>query len=246
VPVDTAAPVVTGTAKAGSALTCSKGTWTNSPLIYLYQWSRDGTPIAGATTSSYTIKSTDEQLTLTCTVSAANQKGAGAPATSRGIAVAVAKVKGCPAATGTLSGSKLGLVKLGMTRTQARHAYTKSSNRGKKHEDFFCLTPIGVRVGYGSQSVPKNLRDRVIWASTASAYYAVHGIRVGATVTAATKAIKLTGPYKVGLNTWYFAADGAANAVFKTRGGLIQEIGIAEKSLTTNKKTDLIFLRSFS
>jgi hypothetical protein len=25
-----------------------------------------------------------------------------------------------------------------------------SSNRGKKYEDFFCLTPIGVRVGYGS------------------------------------------------------------------------------------------------
>jgi hypothetical protein len=34
------------------------------------------------------------------------------------------------AATGTLSGTTLGLVRLGMTRGQARHVYTRSSTRG--------------------------------------------------------------------------------------------------------------------
>ena len=133
-----------------------------------------------------------------------------------------------------------------MTPTQARHSYTKSSNRGAHFEDFFCLTPIGVRVGYGSPRLPKVDRDKVIWASTSSAFYAVDGIRVGATVSAATKALKLTRPLKVGLNTWYLAPEGSANAVLKTRGGLIQEIGIGDKSLTNSAKADKNFLRSFS
>jgi hypothetical protein len=152
----------------------------------------------------------------------------------------------CPAATGSLSATKLGLVKLGMTRTAARHAYTKSSNHGRKYADFFCLTPIGVRVGYGSPAVAKSLRDKVIWASTSSAYYTVKRIRVGATVAAAAKLVKLAGPFKVGANTWYFARNGASNAIFKVRRGVIEEIGIATKALTIGKKAELKFLKSFS
>ena len=132
-----------------------------------------------------------------------------------------------------------------MTRTQARRSYTKSSNRGAHYEDFFCLTPIGVRVGYGSPRLAKRDRDKVIWASTSSAFYAVDGIRVGATVIAASKAMKLTGLLKVGLNTWYVGPEGSANAVLKTRGGLIDEIGIADKSLTNSAKADKKFLHSF-
>ena len=69
----------------------------------------------------------------------------------------VTTIRGCPLATGRLSGQTLGLVKLGMTRAQARHAYTHSSDRGKRYEDFFCLTPIGVRVGYASPALLKTL-----------------------------------------------------------------------------------------
>jgi hypothetical protein len=75
-----------------------------------------------------------------------------------------------PAATGKLSGTTLGLVRLGITRARARRAYAHSSDRGKKYEDFFCLTPIGVRIGYASpallKTLPKSrrkpLNDRVI------------------------------------------------------------------------------------
>ena len=132
-----------------------------------------------------------------------------------------------------------------MARAQARHEYTKSSDRGKKYEDFFCLTPIGVRVGYGSTKLPKKYADHVIWASTSSAYYTVNGVRVGATVAAAAKTLKLTGPIHVGLNDWYLAANGAATAVFKVRSGVIQEIGIGDKSLTNTTKADKTFLKSF-
>jgi hypothetical protein len=60
------------------------------------------------------------------------------------------------------------------------------------------------------------------------------------------KALKLTGPYTVGANTWYLARAGAANAIFKTRQGLVQEIGIADRALTNSTKADKTFLRSFS
>ena len=245
---------MSGTAKAGHKLTCSEGSWTGAPTSFAYQWYRDGTPIRGATSSTYTVQKSDEELILTCAVTTSNAKGAARPADSKGTAVPVPKVKGCPAATGTLSGSDLGRLRLGMTRAQARHAYTKSSNRGKRYEDFFCLTPIGVRAGYGSpallEAVPKTKRGadegRVAWASTASAYYAAHGIRVGATISAAGKVLKITGPFKIGLNDWYLAPNGASTAVLKVRGGLIQEIGIADKSLTNSTKADKRFLRSFS
>lgn len=245
-PANIGAPSISGTAGAGQTLTCAYGTWTNSPTGYAYQWLYDGTPIQGATRSTYVVVSVDEGLSLTCTVIASNAKGAGAPATSAPVPVPVPKVKNCPAATGNLFGPWLGRVRLGMTRAQARHAYTRSSTRGKRYEDFFCLTPIGVRVGYGSKHVPKAFRKKVIWASTSSAYYALRGIRVGATIAAAGKSLKLAGPYKVGRNSWYLTADGAANGIFKVRAGLIEEIGIAERKLTGSTAARKRFLHSFS
>ena len=156
-PLNTTRPTITGAAKAGTTLTCSHGTWTESPTTYAYAWAIYGTPIAGATGSTYTVQAGDEQLTITCTVTASNRAGAGAPATSNGLAIPVPKVKGCPAASGKLSGTTLGLVRLGMTPAQARHAYTHNSTRGSKYKDFFCLTPNGVRVGFGSPALLKTL-----------------------------------------------------------------------------------------
>ena len=247
-------PSITGSARAGKAVVCATGSWTNSPTAFTYRWSRDGTPIVGATGVSYRVRTSDEGLTLTCTVTASNAAGAGAPATSKGVAVPVPFVRGCPRATGRLRGTTLGLVRLGMTPTLARHAYRRSSRRGKRYEEFFCLTPIGVRVGYGSPALLKPLspglrkrvRGRVVWASTASAYYSVHGIRAGATVAAAAKALKLGRPFHIGLNFWYLAPNGSSTSVLKVRHGIVQEIGIGDKRLTRGHKAQLSFLRSFS
>jgi hypothetical protein len=153
-----------------------------------------------------------------------------------------------------VSGQRLGLVKLGMTRAQVRRAYTHSSDRGKRYEDFFCLTPIGVRVGYASPALLKTLRAserkrykaRVVWASTSNPFYAVRGVRPGATVAAARKHLKLTGPFHIGLNFWYLATHGPSTAVLKVRHQIVQEIGIADKALTKSHKAQRRFLRSFS
>jgi hypothetical protein len=161
---------------------------------------------------------------------------------------------GCPHATGRLSGKTLGSLRLGMTRAQARHAFAHSSDRGKRYEDFFCLTPIGVRVGYPSlkllATLPRRQRHlvsgRVIWASTSNPYYSLRGVRPGAALALARRRLRLGRGYHVGLNWWYFGPNGASRALLKVRHGIVQEIGIAEDSLTRTHKAQLTFVNSFS
>jgi hypothetical protein len=251
-PVNTKPPVIKGTAKAGKKLSCSEGSWTNSPTGYSYQWNRDGTPLAGATGSTYTVTILDEGTALTCTVTASNPGGE-TSATSKGLKIPVPFVEKCPAATGGISGETLGLIRLGMTRTQAHHEYTRSSDRGKQYEDFFCLTPIGVRVGYGSpkllriltKSERKQLENRVVWASTSNPHYALDGVRPGESLADASVRLHTEAPFHIGLNYWYLARKSNLTAVLKVRHGTVEEIGIADNSLTKTRVTQRVLMNSF-
>jgi hypothetical protein len=84
VPVNTSAPVISGSTTIGSVVSCSTGTWTNSPTSYTYQWKRNGTAIAFATSSTYTLVSGDSGQSITCTVTATNTGGS-ASATSNAV-----------------------------------------------------------------------------------------------------------------------------------------------------------------
>ncbi len=251
--IDVSLPRISGKPRAKSTLTCATGSWSNGPYGYTYQWNRNGTPIQGATKSSYKVQALDEGSTLTCSVVALNIAGKSDPATSHGVKVPVPHVKGCPAATGKISGTRIASLRLGMTRKQARHVYKKSSTRGFKYKDFFCLTPEGVRVGYGSpallKSLPPNRRTefsgKVVWASTSNPIYAIKGVRAGATLTAARKHLKLGRAIHLGLNDWYLAPDGASTAVLKVRHGLVEELGIADKALTKTRAAQRTLMASF-
>lgn len=83
-PVNTVAPVVSGTETVGQTLTATNGTWTGSPTItYTYQWqnSVDGEgswlDIAGADEATYLLDAADEGLYVRCVVTATNSQGAG-------------------------------------------------------------------------------------------------------------------------------------------------------------------------
>ncbi len=244
-------PRIVGTAKAGRTVICSTGSGTTNPSAFSYRWSRNGTPIVGATSPTYKVQKIDEGNALTCTVIATN---AGAPSTSASVRVPVPAVARCPAATGKLRGTRVGLINLGMTRTQTRHAYRRSSTRGSRYQEFFCLTPIGIRAGFASPKVLMNvsgaqrssLQGHVIWISTASAFYAIDGVRPGATVAAAGARLRLLTPFAIGANRWYLAPAGSVTAVLKVRGGVVQEIGIANKRLTKTRTAQRAFLTSFS
>jgi len=80
-PVNSSPPVISGTTTIGSVLTSTFGGWTNSPTSYAFQWNRNGSPIASATTSSYTLVQADSASAITCVVTATNAFGS-TPSTS--------------------------------------------------------------------------------------------------------------------------------------------------------------------
>src|SRR5882724_5073679 len=78
VPANTSLPSISGSAKDGSLLTASHGSWTNSPTSYAYAWQRCDTDggacaaITGATSKQYTATSADVGHRLRVTVTATN------------------------------------------------------------------------------------------------------------------------------------------------------------------------------
>jgi len=89
--VNTALPTITGTAQVGQTLTASTGTWTNSPTSYAYQWNSNGSPIGGATNSTYVFQTSDLSGYITVTVTAMNSVGVSAPATSLAFGLNISK-----------------------------------------------------------------------------------------------------------------------------------------------------------
>lgn len=73
-PENTAAPSVTGTPETGQTLTCANGTWTGADS-FTRQWQRDGSPISGATSSTYVLQGADEGHAIRCRVTAHNEAG---------------------------------------------------------------------------------------------------------------------------------------------------------------------------
>ena len=76
IPVNTVAPVISGTTTLGSVLTTTNGTWTAKPAAtYTYQWKRNGLDIDGATNSTYTLVNEDGASNIFCKVTATNEFG---------------------------------------------------------------------------------------------------------------------------------------------------------------------------
>ena len=81
-PVNSVAPVISGSAIVGQNLTCTTGTWSGSPTSYFYQWNANASPIANATANVFTLTSTQTGANMTCSVIAQNIAGNSSPATS--------------------------------------------------------------------------------------------------------------------------------------------------------------------
>ncbi len=85
-PLNTAAPVLSGTVAVGQTLSCSEGSWANSPSTLTYSWLRGETVITGQTGSTYVVQAADQGQTITCEVTASNAGGQAA-AKSSGLAI---------------------------------------------------------------------------------------------------------------------------------------------------------------
>ncbi len=91
-PINTVAPVVTGTTTLGTVLSCSQGTWTNKPGSYGFQWYRAGTPIGGATAPIYTKTLSDVGQALSCLVTATTAGVSASQASSNSITPAISRM----------------------------------------------------------------------------------------------------------------------------------------------------------
>lgn len=80
-PVNTVPPVISAATDLleGSTLNTTDGTWSANPApTFAYRWTRNGTPIAGATSSSYVIQAADIGQTIRSEVQATNSEGSSA------------------------------------------------------------------------------------------------------------------------------------------------------------------------
>jgi hypothetical protein len=95
-PVNSVAPVVSGTAQSGQTLSSTTGTWVGVVDSYSYQWQRGAgssySNIGGATSSTYTVTSGDSGYLLRCQVTATNVTGTSDPASSNATAVVPGQV----------------------------------------------------------------------------------------------------------------------------------------------------------
>ncbi|MFZ0381759.1 MAG: hypothetical protein WCD11_11310 [Solirubrobacteraceae bacterium] len=95
-PVNTAAPTISGATIAQQTLTGVHGSWTSNPTTYSDQWEdcdtagNSCTTIARATGLSYTLKPSDVGHTIRLVETASNAAGAGQPANSAPTAVVIA------------------------------------------------------------------------------------------------------------------------------------------------------------
>jgi len=121
-PVNTVAPVVSGTATFGQTLTTTNGTWTGAPApTFTYQWQRGVGNISGATSSTYVLVAADVGNTVRCVVTATNAVApGGVSANSNSTATVAAAVPGAPTiGTATATGS-----------TTATVSYTAPASNG--------------------------------------------------------------------------------------------------------------------
>lgn len=75
-PANTVLPTITGTAKVGTVLTSTTGTWTGTPVpAYARQWLADGAVILGATAATFTPGASQLGKVISVRVNATNAMG---------------------------------------------------------------------------------------------------------------------------------------------------------------------------
>jgi hypothetical protein len=249
-PAPVSAPVITGTAAIGATLACSTGAWSSSPVSYAYQWNRAVAPIANATAATYTVQAADQGHKLSCTVTATNSGGA-IQTISAGVSIPRTSAPVCAPATGAITRSALGPLKLGATRAQARQALRSYRSSGDLIDSFCLAGGQSIRAAYATTKLASIARThaaqvsgRVVLALTASGHYALKGVRPGMRVAAAAKHVKLGHALRIGANVWYVIPGAGANGVVEARGGVIRAVGIADKRLSTGQAAQRRLLAS--
>jgi hypothetical protein len=151
----------------------------------------------------------------------------------------------CARPVGRIRGKTVGRTRLGRGRRRNRRAFTKYT-RPRGSMERFCLSDgRHTRIGYPpgrllkrlGRSLRRQVKGEAVLIMTSSDHYSIRGIHPDDSVRELRRRFgkKLRGPFKVGRRTWYIAAGGSSRLVFKTRGRMVLEVGLANSRLTRGR-----------
>jgi hypothetical protein len=160
----------------------------------------------------------------------------------------------CLSPSGLVSGNRVGPVALGEPRADVRAQLRYFSTKHRVSMDYLCLTGGGIRVGYPSAALLRSLSPserartagRLVLVLTSNPIFALDGVRPGARLAAAARRLRLGRGIQIGLNTWYVVASRTVNGVLKIRHGVVQEIGLVDRRLTSGRAQSRRLLGSFT
>lgn len=174
-PLNTVSPSVSGTATQGNTLTCAPGTWNTTdayaPTSYAYQWTRAGTDISGATSSTYTTVLADVANAIGCKVTATNNRGPQTVSSSNTITV-----------TSALPGPPSNLTITSVTATPGTFTVSGSSSS---------TTPT---ISMGANSGVTSTAGTINWTSTGQNSWSSNGTFSGSgNPDTSTRSVSKTG-----------------------------------------------------
>lgn len=182
------------------------------------------------------------------------EPGTGRGSTTGPAPTTVAKQR-CSTPRGSLKRRRLGGARLGLKRAKNRGPFVSFRRRLNGRVDRFCLTDgRHIRVGYptsalasrGGRPFAKRIAGRAIFVLSASSRYAIREVGPGDTVRRLKQQVRGLGrPYVRGANRWFLAKGSASRLVFRVRGGVVREIGIANLRLTEGRKLGRRFVSTF-
>ena len=144
-------PTISGTAEIGITLVATRGTWSNGPTSFHFQWVRCDTTgaacvaIGAATTKIYTVTTSDYGHTLRVTVTAHNASGS---ASASSAPTVVVPPGGCPPGTGAIGIASMGPpARLDVSAATITPAVKRSTDTIQLH---FTVTACGGRPVVGA------------------------------------------------------------------------------------------------
>ncbi len=177
--------------------------------------------------------------------------GRGPGGNVRGPAV---NAEGCLNFRPGIVGRRLGPARLGRSRRADRRLFKGARRRLAAGMDRYCIAGGGfLRIGYPnrrlnrglSRPVRRRIRGRAVLVVTSSRRYRLRGVRVGSDVRVMRRRLRGERRVRIGPNVWYVARGRGSRHVFKTRGGKVREIGIADKRLTASRQGAGNLLRAY-
>lgn len=192
-----------GSPQVNEVVTVDPGTWEPAPNTYSFQWRRNGSPISGAVSGNYTLKSGDVGASITVVVSGVRTGFAQVPRTSAAVTPqgavmtgAVPTITGTPKVGSRLTGTVIGWSPTGSSLTYkwyvgdllvqsgtSRYYTPAASALGQQ----VTLRVTGSRTGYEPLTVPSAPTSAVTRGSLTVGTVRISGtLRVGYTLRAST------------------------------------------------------------